>query len=218
MSLEEPARPDQARLSDAKTLRALSHPVRLALMEVLVTSGPLTATEAGELIGESPTTCSFHLRQLAKYGFVEEAGGGRGRQRPWRRTHLGWSVDKQHNPQFELASQALDRVLLERYWQRVSRWVETFPSYPQKWKEASDLSQYGFFLTAEELAELTADYHEVMRRHFERFKERYNDPSKRPPGARAVEVLTFAYPAEFPGIEPPGDEESDDQRTGDQEG
>lgn len=55
----------------------MAHPVRVALLEALSLQGPMTATEAGERIGESPTTCSFHLRQLAKYGFVEEAGGAR---------------------------------------------------------------------------------------------------------------------------------------------
>ena len=50
--------------------------------------GPLTATQAGELIGEPPNTCSFHFRQLARYGFVEEAGPAPGRSRPWRLTTL----------------------------------------------------------------------------------------------------------------------------------
>lgn len=60
-------------------MRALAHPVRSSLLELLIIDGPITATEAGERLGESPTTCSFHLRQLARYGFVEEAGGGPGR-------------------------------------------------------------------------------------------------------------------------------------------
>ena len=66
-------------LTDSRTLRALTHPVRIALIEALLLGGAMTATEVGERMGESPTTCSFHLRQLAKYGFVEEAGGGKGR-------------------------------------------------------------------------------------------------------------------------------------------
>jgi DNA-binding transcriptional ArsR family regulator len=69
---------------DAKTIRALAHPVRIALLEALVDAGTLTATEAGEHVGESPANASFHLRQLAKYGFVEEAEGGTGRRRPWQ--------------------------------------------------------------------------------------------------------------------------------------
>src|SRR5207247_1324602 len=68
----------------ATELRALSHPTRLALLEALDLNGPLTATEAGELVGESPSSCSFHLRTLARYGYVEGAEGGRGRQRPWK--------------------------------------------------------------------------------------------------------------------------------------
>src|ERR1700722_16636507 len=85
----EPDNRGLRRVSDAQTMRALTHPVRIALFEQLSVGGPMTATQVGELIGESPTTCSFHLRQLAKYGFVEEAGGGKGRARPWRMSSIG---------------------------------------------------------------------------------------------------------------------------------
>src|SRR5580700_11568611 len=80
------------KLSDPRALRAMAHPIRLSLIGVLRREGPLTATQAGELIGESSASCSFHLRQLAKYGLVEEAGGGHGRERPWRATTMftGW--------------------------------------------------------------------------------------------------------------------------------
>jgi len=62
--------------------------LRLALLEALALEGPLTATSAGELIGESPTTCSFHFA-TAKYGFVEEAHTGPGRLRPWKIVNVG---------------------------------------------------------------------------------------------------------------------------------
>ncbi len=91
-SPDEAPRPYSRQITDARTMRALAHPVRIALLEELVLGGALTATEIGERIGESPTTCSFHLRQLAKYGFVEEAGGGKGRARPWRLTSIGISI------------------------------------------------------------------------------------------------------------------------------
>src|SRR4029077_15021025 len=74
------------RLTDPRALRAYAHPVRMALMGLLRTEGPLTATRGAQLLGESSGTCSFHLRQLAKYGLVEEAGGGTGREKPWRAT------------------------------------------------------------------------------------------------------------------------------------
>src|ERR1700761_5588708 len=76
------------KLTDPLALRAVAHPTRLELMGLLRRSGPLTATQAGERIGESAASCSFHLRQLAKYGMVEEAGGGKGRERPWRATAI----------------------------------------------------------------------------------------------------------------------------------
>ena len=75
-------------LTDPRAMRAYAHPVRMALIGLLRTQGPLTATQAAEQLGESSGTCSFHLRQLAKYGFCEEAGGGRGREKPWRATAM----------------------------------------------------------------------------------------------------------------------------------
>src|ERR1700734_224922 len=81
------------RLDNATALRAYAHPVRMKLILALRTRGPLTATQAGRLLGESSGTCSFHLRQLAKYGLVEETGDGAGREKPWRGAppshHLG---------------------------------------------------------------------------------------------------------------------------------
>src|ERR1051326_5509959 len=80
---------DRRELRDPQAFRALAHPLRLTLIELLTREGSLTATEAAELTGESPASCSFHFRQLAKYGFVEDAGGGHGRERPWRRSVAG---------------------------------------------------------------------------------------------------------------------------------
>ncbi|WP_344621629.1 helix-turn-helix domain-containing protein, partial [Kitasatospora arboriphila] len=95
MTEEHPAPdvPPTVQLSDPRALKAYAHPTRMALVGLLRREGPLTATRAAELIGESVASCSFHLRQLAKYGLVEEAGGGRGREKPWRATALFTSWD-----------------------------------------------------------------------------------------------------------------------------
>src|SRR5512141_1506254 len=79
-------RPRGVELRDARSLRALAHPTRLKLVGLLRLKGPLTATQAARELGETPQRCTFHLGQLAKHGLVEEAGGGRGRERPWRAT------------------------------------------------------------------------------------------------------------------------------------
>ena len=71
-------------IRDPRALRALAHPVRLAILERLQGEGPATATELGEVVGISPSAASYHLRSLARFGLVDDAGGGTGRNRPWR--------------------------------------------------------------------------------------------------------------------------------------
>ncbi len=77
------------RVTDSDALKALAHPVRLALLETLVTEGPMTATQAAGRVGSSPSNCSWHLRKLAEHGFVREARGHTGRNRPWQAVSQG---------------------------------------------------------------------------------------------------------------------------------
>ena len=187
-------------LTDSRTLRALTHPVRIALIEALLLGGAMTATEVGERIGESPTTCSFHLRQLAKYGFVEEAGGGKGRARPWRLTTVGMQFATAHDdPETEMAAGALVRMLRERQFGRYLTWLETNKNFPRKWRDAAGSSENLIYLTAGELEELSQ---EVLALLLPRFRERLTDPARRPPDAVPVEILMLAYPISLP---PPGD-------------
>jgi DNA-binding transcriptional ArsR family regulator len=186
-------------ISDARTLRALAHPVRVALIELLSLQGAKTATEAGELIGESPSSCSFHLRQLAKYGFVEEAGGGTGRRRPWRMTSIGMRVSTvDADAETALAAGALQRLFRERQLERYRTWLETRASYPKRWQAAADDSEYVFYLTVDELEELNEELSTLL---LPLHRERLTDPTTRPPGSVPVELLLFAYP-----IAPPAQE------------
>ena len=193
----EPApSPELRRVTDARTMRALAHPVRIALLEELVLGGALTATEVGERIGESPTTCSFHLRQLAKYGFVEEAGGGKGRARPWRLTSIGISfAAPQDDPAAEIAAGTLSRLVRERQLDRYWRWAETRGTYPWAWRDASTDSEYLFYLTADELKALNQELHDLL---MPRFRDRLADPAQRPAGSVPVELLLFSYPLQLP--------------------
>ena len=163
-------------------------------------SGAMTATEVGERIGESPTTCSFHLRQLAKYGFVEEAGGGKGRARPWRVTTIGIDLAaRPDDPEAQLASGVLLRLIRERQLVRYQTWLDTKSSYPRQWQEAAGSSQHLFYLTAEELQQLNK---ELLAMLLPRFRERLTDPGQRPPGAVPVEMLVVSYPVHLPPSEP----------------
>src|ERR1041384_601314 len=73
-------------LTDPRAMRALAHPTRLALLDHLHAAGGATATECSEFVEDRPPSCSYHLRALAKWGFVEEAEQRPGRERPWRAT------------------------------------------------------------------------------------------------------------------------------------
>ena len=189
------------RVTDATTLRALSHPVRIELLEALGMHGTMTATEVGELIGETPTTCSFHLRQLARYGFVEEAGGGKGRARPWRIASEGLHLTSEPgDPESELAAEALGRLIYERQAIRFRTWRDTRHTYPMEWRKAATNSEPLLYLTAAELAQLNDDFRNMIDT---RFGDRYFRPEDRPPGSLPVEILLTDYPVRPPSTYSP---------------
>jgi DNA-binding transcriptional ArsR family regulator len=193
---------DLRQINDAQTMRALAHPVRIGLMEALSLQGPMTATEVGDLIGESATTCSFHLRQLAKYGFVEEAGGGKGRSRPWKMSLIGMQMSAvQDDPETALAAGALSSMIRDRQLKRHQEWRETRTGYPQEWQSAANDSEFVTYMTAAELRELNDEISDLL---LSRFQERLTDSTKRPAGALPVEILYMSYPISAP--RPKGDQ------------
>ena len=181
------------RLTDPRALRALAHPIRLELVGLLRRRGPLTATKAAELLGESSGSTSFHLRQLAKYGLVEEAGGGQGRERPWRATAMftGWP-DVADTPELAAASDLLRAVIAERYFEQLIRWLERHGSEATDWQEAAPFGDTMLWVTADELRELAREEQALM----DRYIERQTNPAARPPGARLVSYLHLAFPVE----------------------
>jgi DNA-binding transcriptional ArsR family regulator len=183
-------------VTDPRTLRALTHPVRLALLEALALEGPLTATAAGELIGESPTTCSFHFRQLAKYGFVEEADAGPGRLRPWKLASVGMRFsDVTDDPEMSVAAKSLERMVFDRAMSRFASYLSSKASFPKDWQEASQNSEAILWVTPAELEKVTREVLGILNQ----FIDRNADPSLRTEGALPVEALMFAYPVRLPG-------------------
>jgi predicted ArsR family transcriptional regulator len=162
----------------------------MALLEALGREGPLTATEAGELLGESPANMSFHLRTLAKYGFVEEAPGGAGRQRPWRIVVRSLVLDETDDAETAGAAQALSRHVAARAFERRAEWEATQSSFPQEWRDASFVFDSLVYLTAEELDTVGREFLAVL----DRYAERGADRSKRPAGAYPVAVVAHGHP------------------------
>jgi DNA-binding transcriptional ArsR family regulator len=188
MSSEED-RPRDFDLTDPKVMRALAHPARMRLLELLASHETLTASQAAELMGESPANCAFHLRTLAKYGFVQEAGGGRGRERPWRNATRGINLSRtQSNPQAAIAAQALGDMFRERSFERVRR-AFTAP-LPGGWDKKRTATFGNCYVTPDEFEQMTKDIREIINRYV----DRDDDLAQRPEGAQFVELVFFGYP------------------------
>ena len=177
-------------LTDPKAMRAFAHPVRMALLELIEVAGTLTATQASELLGESPANCAFHLRTLGKYGFIAETGGGKGRERPWKiaNQRIRLSTD-QESPSAALVARTVQQQWFDRVMRR-AREILGSDNKPEGWRDAQAGTQTVLFLTRDELTQLTEDVRQVL----DRYEERQGDPAKRPEGALPVELLYFAYP------------------------
>jgi predicted ArsR family transcriptional regulator len=181
----------QAKLDDPRSLRAYAHPLRLSLIGLLRGGGPVTATRAAAELGETVPNCSFHLRQLAKYGLVERVPGADARERPWRATadSTSWD-DASEDPEMKSATDQLNAVILGQYVRRAEEYLATRAAEPVEWRTAAGFGDAVVHVTAQELTELTAQVEAL----FARFDERIADASKRPNGARAVQIIQLAVP------------------------
>src|ERR1700742_3983403 len=106
-----PPREQRRRLSDPRALRALAHPLRLELLDRLMSFGDQTAAQCAEAIGSTASNCSYHLRALARVGLVERGHSDDRRERPWRATATGLEfgpADPSSSPAIAAAAQALD--------------------------------------------------------------------------------------------------------------
>lgn len=192
--------------SDPERIRALAHPLRLELLEHLRSVGEATATECAGRVGESVASCSFHLRMLAKYGFIERAPS-RGREKPWRL--VGEGFDARPDPEVPgslPAVRELGTLSVTREADRVLRFLSQVDREPEEWLQALTVTFQSFWVTAEELAELAEQLQSLTRR----FDERTTDPALRPAGARPSRLFATLNPdPAAPGDDPaaPGHDE-----------
>jgi DNA-binding transcriptional ArsR family regulator len=196
---------------DPQELRVLAHPVRMRIRQALYERGQATATELAEMLDESPANCSWHLRQLAKYHFVEEVGNGRGRNRPWRPAAYTFSWGTSDDVgEVAAAGDALSSMISEQEFSSLRDWQAWHRTDPPEWQEAAAFVQSLAWLTAAELTELNKTLTEIVTRRGTRLE----DPARRPPGARRVRIFAWAVPAEpMPAAAegPAGDEPGFDQ-------
>ena len=180
---------DVLHLNDPQAIRAYAHRTRMELVGLLRTEGPLTATRAAELTGESVASCSYHLRMLAKYGVVEEVPGP-GRQKPWRATTQFTAIPRgAADPAVAAATTELRVFLAQQYFEEVIHAERNWDRLPKEWKEAKTFGDTLLYLTPAELVELG----EGIERLLDRFYDRNTRPELRPDGAELVQVLRIAF-------------------------
>jgi DNA-binding transcriptional ArsR family regulator len=171
-------------------VKALAHPLRVRLLWLLRERGPSTATRLAEVVGQSSGVTSYHLRQLARHGFVlEEADRGNGRDRWWRAVHRGSTLDSSQARQVPEESEAYMRAIAALYAERVDRFIGELATMPPEWQDASDLSDYALRLTQPEAIAL----HDELRGVIAKYR-RYQPEDPGPVGAKVVVLQVTQMP------------------------
>ncbi|MFJ9776280.1 ArsR/SmtB family transcription factor [Kitasatospora sp. NPDC101157] len=155
------------------------HAVRTALLELLAERGTLTSTEAAARLGYSSGLCSFHLRQLARYGVIEEAPAADGRARPWR-------LAQEQPPAAADEFGELARGLEDESYRH---WLARRAGAPAEWQQDEAFSAV-VHLTPEELTAVA----DAVRQLLARYRDRDADPGARPAGARPVAAVARLFP------------------------
>jgi hypothetical protein len=172
----------------AVRLRALAHPLRWKLFDIVFREGTATATRCAELTGESVASCAYHLGILGKYGYVEQVPGP-GREKPWRSISLRQDLSAP-GPELEdkLAAEAATEAFLEHEFDRLRAWHRLRDTEPQEWRDATGLNGVTMWVTAEELKQIRDEIAPILVR----YTDRSGDPSLRPEDARAARAFFTA--------------------------
>lgn len=188
----------------AEKLKGLAHPLRSKMFTMLSNKGPATATQLAQALGESSGATSYHLRQLAKYGLIEEdPRDDNAKERWWRRTPGAVNVSPPKSG--ESPAGKAQRELYYRLWQqeRNAMILDFFANGEQEnspeWIQSSSLSSRALWLTREELSELSNELNQTL----DRWQEgRANRPSSAEAGAsddpEAQQKRVVVYLDSFP--------------------
>ncbi|MDI6102317.1 helix-turn-helix domain-containing protein [Actinoplanes sp. NEAU-A12] len=178
-------------ITDPQAMRALAHPVRLAILDILRRNGPATATQLAPEVGATPTVTSWHLRHLASFGLVRDAAPGPDRrQRRWETVGRGFRFSAPADDEAgATAARALAQEMFLRYADLPHRWItEVEPRLSPEWRRLGGLSNTRVSVTAEELAAIEDAIERVLAPYVTR------DAEKRPARSRPVRLMRYVLP------------------------
>ena len=150
----------RVRVSDPRALRALAHPLRLALLDRLMFFGEQTAAQCAGAVGSTASNCSYHLRVLARIGLVEPGESGDGRERPWRASATGLEFGPAED---SAAARSIEELALARDEQLTRDALAQRDTLPAQWRAVDPVHGYGLRVTAAELERLVAEIDALLR-------------------------------------------------------
>ena len=191
MSLTNPY--GDVEIAAPKAMRALAHPVRLAILSRLQRYGPSTATRLSPEVGATPSVTSWHLRHLEGFGLVRDAAVGEdARERWWEAGGRGFrfaAPDDPHDLEGQAAYRALTEQMFLQYDHLPRMWLaQVEPDLPPRWRKLSGLANTRVVVNARELAEVERAFEQVLAAYVRR------DPGDAPRGSRRVRVMRYVMP------------------------
>ena len=151
-------------LTEPAALDALSHPVRLDLLSFLMSHGAATASDCARAVDDSPSNCSYHLRVLAKHGLVEPVASEDGRERPWRATITGLSLDLDStDPSVVASATAMLEASIQLDYQLAREHVRRRDRIEGAWRDVDAHAQYGLRVNPAELQSIVERIDAIVR-------------------------------------------------------
>jgi DNA-binding transcriptional ArsR family regulator len=196
-------------LTDPRAMRALAHPVRLAVLDQLQRHGPATATQLSPVVGATPSVTSWHLRHLAQFGLVRDSDAGQDRrQRWWEAVARGIRFEVPDDEEGRSAARLLANQMFAQYDHLPRQWMAADePRLPDEWRRLSGLANTRVVLSADELAGLEDQVEALLAPYVTRA------PANRPKGARGVRLMRYTLPEAAEPTDPPTYDDAGDKAT-----
>lgn len=181
---------EQGRTLDAGALKALAHPLRVRIYDLLSERGPQTASTLAALIGETSGATSYHLRALASKDLIREIEGrGTGRERWWERPKGRINLpgpDQQTTPANRAAAQIVTSEFFRLRHQTLMDYLNRPSSEePEEWRDLGLIMTTMLDITPEQMAELTQQLSDVVDSAIERYRGQESHPGTRRVALRA---------------------------------
>jgi hypothetical protein len=180
------AQDSSAAVPGRTSLRALAHPLRWQLIDLLDSTDQATATQCAEALGETVASCAYHLSILGKYGYARQVAGHVGREKPWELTDIPQNLSSAGSDPADarMAEAAVD-AFLDHELTKLKNRFRQLSQEPAEWRDGTGVLGETTWLTAAELSATWAAIKDLVLK----FADRDRDPSRRPEGAREVRLF-----------------------------